>query len=128
MNTNTYPITNNDLRADWERTNKQAFAGIAHTGTIEQTDRIWVPAHTEITVDFGSRLGVLKFKMGDTPAWSDIVVASIRKSASYRQKMAERKTKAEPVITYTGRALKRPERPKLEGKYPTHLQPRPGMA
>lgn len=128
MNTNTYPTTNNDLRADWERTNNQAFAGIAHTGTIEQTDRIWVPAHTEITVDFGSKLGTLKFKMGDTPAWSDIVVASIRKSAGYLQKMAERKTKAEPVITYTGHTFKRPEPKKLEAKYPTYQQPRPGMA
>ena len=128
MNTNTYPITNNDLRADWERTNKQAFAGIPHTGTIKQSDRLWVPADTEIIVDFGSRLGTLKFKMPDTPAWSDIVVASIRKSAGYRQKMTERKTKAEPVISYTGHTFKRPERPKLEGKYPTHLQPRPGMA
>lgn len=125
MNTK-YTVTNTQLRADAEITRKQSFAGVPHSATLNR-ERIYVPAHTEVTVDFGKQ-GVLKFAMGDTPAWSDMVTAAIRKSASFRQMMAERKTKAEPVFNFTGRTIKRPERPKLEGKYPKHSQPRPGMA
>ena len=108
----TYPTTNSELRADWMRTHYQTFAGVAHTGTIAQSERIYLPAHTEITVDFGKRIPALKFQLGDSPAWSDTVVAAIRASASYKERLAKRTNKAEPCITYTGRTLpKRGQKP-----------------
>lgn len=124
---NRYNVTNADLRADAEITRKQSFAGIAHTGTIEQADRLYIPAHTEITVVFGGKIPDLRFKTGDIPAWSDIVVAAIRRSASYKERMSKRTNKAEPCIFYEGRALKKTEQPKLQGIYPKFPQPRPEM-
>ena len=126
MNT-TYPITNEQLRADAEITRTQSFAGVPHSGTIKQTERLYVPHDTDIVVDFGKQ-GELKFSLGEVPALPEMVTAAIRRTASYRQMMAERKTKAEPVFIYKGRPVKKTEQKKLEPKYPKYSQPRPGMA
>lgn len=121
INTPT-PITNSQLRADAEVTRKMSFAGKPFGGSV-QSERVYIPAGSVVTVDFGKRLGQLAFQMGDAPAWSDVVIAAIRRSTAFKTKMAERKTKAEPVISYTGRTLKRPEQPKLEPKAPKFPQP-----
>lgn len=108
-----YSVTNSEIRADAEVTRKQSFAGIPHTGTIAQPDRLYLPAHTEIVVTFGGRIPDLRFSLGNTPAWADTVVAAIRKSASYQERLAQRTNKAEPCISYTGRALKRTPQPPM---------------
>ena len=124
---NRYNVTNADLRADAEITRKQSFAGVPHSAKMEQSERIYVPANTEIKVTFGGNVPDLCFKMGDTPAWSDMIVAAIRRNPSYLERLAKRTTKAEPCITFTGRTLPRKPQPKLQGVYPKYAQARPDM-
>ena len=122
MSTNLYSVTNASMRADADATRKQSFAGIPHNGTTN-TERLYIPAGSIVTVDFGQRLGTIQFQMGNTPAWSDAIVAAVKRTASFKEKMAARKSKAEPVFTYTGRGIPKTPQPKLEGKYPKFPQP-----
>lgn len=117
-----YSVTNAQLRADAEVTRKMSFAGRS-IGSATNAERLYIPGGSIVTVDFGKRLGALQFQMGDAPAWSDTIVAAIKRTASFKEKMAARKTKAEPVFTYTGRAIPKTPQPKLTGKYPKFPQP-----
>lgn len=123
---NRYNVTNADLRADAEITRKQSFAGLPHSAAIKN-ERIYIPAHTEIRVTFGGNIPDLCFKMGETPAWSDTIVAAVRRNPSYLERLAKRTTKAEPCITFTGRTLPRKPQPKLQGIYPKYPQAHPDM-